>query len=240
MQQLDYDHTHFEQGNNAGDQALLVKFFNKPVQDQAATQEQGRPVFKDVCYVDIRTVGSKNGYVCRPARQDDKNRFPRHYKAFLDRVEMPLEGTPLAEWTLISRSQAEEMAYLGVKTVEQLASVSDANIGVIMGGFALKAKATEWLEAAKKNGSDPKVAQALEDAKAEAAQQKARADLLEERLNKLESMLEAPKQKIKGMSADAFILDDVEEAMGENQVSSLEDEPEAPEPVKTTSRRRRK
>lgn len=221
MQQLDYDHTHFENGNNAGDAALLVKFFNKAVQDQAATQEQGRPVFKDVCYVDIRTVGSKNGYVCRPARQDDINRFPRHYQAFKDRVEMPLEGTPLSEWTLISRSQAEELAYLGVKTVEQLSSVSDANIGVIMGGYAIKAKAKDWLERAKETGSATKLQAIADEAKAEAAEQKARADMLEERLNKLEKSLLEPKAS----------------SLPPNPEDELEEQPEA---VKTTPRRRRK
>lgn len=188
MQQADFDHTHFQQDNEAGDAALLVKFFDKSVQDKAKTEAEGRPVFKDVCYVDIRTVGSKNGFVCRPARQQDKTRFPKHYEAYKQRAEVPTEGTPLVEWTLISRSQAEELAYLNVKTVEQLASVSDGNISVIMGGYDLKSRAKKWLEQAK-NVAQENVAEAVKSAKEEAAEQRARADMLEERLAKLEASM---------------------------------------------------
>jgi hypothetical protein len=66
-------------------------------------------------------------------------------KAFEKRVEPPTEGMPLSEWPQITRTQAEELSFMNAKTVEQLASMKDSNLGAIMGGYALREKAQKWL-----------------------------------------------------------------------------------------------
>ena len=134
------------QNQQAGDEKLLVKFYIKPRQDPRATAEQGHPVFKDVEYIDIKIPGSRTGGATRPASERDKARFPRHYAAFKQRTEAPNEGTPLIEWPMITRSQAEELAFHNVKTVEQLIGMSDANAMKFMGMNALREKAKKWLE----------------------------------------------------------------------------------------------
>ena len=133
------------------DDTLLVRFFYKSKEDKAATQAEGRPIYKEVEYVEIKVNGSRDAQACRPATFDDKNRFPRHYSAFKDRVEMPTEGTPLAEWPQISRSQIDELGFINCKTVEQLRDMSDTHITQLRGGYGLKQKAGEWLEAAGKS-----------------------------------------------------------------------------------------
>ena len=110
------------------DEGLLVKFYIKPVQNQAETASQGKPVFKDAEYIEIRTPGQKS-FIARKVRPGDLERFPRHYKAYKDRtsdVEV-VEGTLLKEWPLITRSQVEELAFANVKTVEQLVAMPDSN-----------------------------------------------------------------------------------------------------------------
>lgn len=133
------------------DAALLVKFFVKPVMDEEASKEAGRPIYRDVEYVDIRAPGSRDN-VCRPASPHDKERFDRHYAAFKNRTQGDdrLDGTPLAEWPLINRSRVEELAFFNVKTVEQLVAMSDANAQNFMGLNTLRAEAKRWLEAATK------------------------------------------------------------------------------------------
>ena len=144
------------------DEGLLVKFFIKARPDQAATVKEGRPMFRDVEYVDIKVPGDRNSGVCRPARQGDLERFPRHYAAFKNRVSDDLiEGTPLAQWPLISRSQVEELSFANVKTVEQLVAMSDVNASQFMGMNVLKAKAKEWLKLAKENKSKADLAAQL-------------------------------------------------------------------------------
>jgi hypothetical protein len=132
---------------SAHDKNMLVKFEYRSVQDHAATAEQGRPIFKERLYISMKIPGSREGIV-KPARPGDIARFQRHYDAFKARVELPTEGTPLTEWPGITRSRAEELAFIHIKTVEQLATVNDNIAGEMMGGNNLKAKAQEWIDRA--------------------------------------------------------------------------------------------
>lgn len=150
----EFDVEDFDQARQAQqDEKLLVKFYTKTVRDETASAEQGRAVFKEREYIDIRIPGARGAGAARPATLRDRKRFPRHYEAFKQRVELPVEGTPLGEWPMITRAHAEELSFLGVKTVEQLAGMSDVNASQLMGGQTFKAKANAWLERAKKDVS---------------------------------------------------------------------------------------
>lgn len=161
MQTADFDHRMFEHGNQEGDKSLLVKFFSKAVQNKQRSLEEGRPIFQDLEYVDIRTVGSRNGHVCRPARDADRQRFPDHYRAYKNRVEAPIDGTPLVEWSLMTRAQAEEMGFFNVKTVEQLAAMADNVAQKFMGINELRQKAKDWVQKAKEDAPALKLAEEL-------------------------------------------------------------------------------
>lgn len=174
---------------NAGDEGLLVKFYHKPVPDANRTQEEGRPIFKEVVYIDIRQPGSRTGGVARPVRQTDIARFPEHYKRFLARQDQEAyDGTPLSEWPGLTRAQVEEMKFFNVHTVEQLANMSDANSGNFMGLQNLKAKAKAYLEAAKNNAA----AEALLAAEKKNAELEERLAALTARLDAIDEM---PKKR---------------------------------------------
>jgi hypothetical protein len=132
-----------------GDEQLMVKFEIRPKVDQEASAEAGRPVSIDREYISIRAPGAADT-VIRPATEGDRQRFPRHYAAFKQRITTDdvLEGTLLKDWPQIRRSQVEELSFHGIKTVEQLAAVSDANGQPLMGFHGLKSKAKEWLKIA--------------------------------------------------------------------------------------------
>lgn len=145
----DFDH----QNQSKMDEALLVRFYVKPFQDQNESRKQGRPVFIDREYVEIRTPGSRDA-VARPAQPKDIARFPRHYEAFKNRTSQDIhEGTPLSEWPLIARSLIEELTFFNVKTVEQLIAMPDEKAQQFMGLMGLKQKAKEWLELSKEYAS---------------------------------------------------------------------------------------
>lgn len=147
MQIADVNHQDFQPSAQSSlDEKLLVKFFIKQMPDKKASEVEGRPIFKDVEYIDIKIPGNRIGGATHPAQFRDRQRFPRHYAAFKERKSMPVEGTPLAEWPVISRTQVEELAFYNVKTVEQLVSMSDTNASKFLGMQALKRKAAKWLE----------------------------------------------------------------------------------------------
>jgi hypothetical protein len=145
MQTAEYNHEDFANQSKA-DEGLMVRFYYKSIEDTAESQAQGRPVFKEKTYIEIRVAGQRDVQAARPVTFADKQRFPRHYEAFEKRVEPPTEGMPLAEWPAITRTQAEEMAFMNVKTVEQLATMKDSNLSKFMNGYKLRDQAVKWLD----------------------------------------------------------------------------------------------
>ena len=119
-------------------------------------------MFRDVEIIDIKVPGQRDG-VARPATPTDKNRFPQHYAAFKNRTEMPTEGTPLSEWPLVTRSLADQLTFMNIKTVEQLAECADSNLHQMQGLPGLKQKAADWLENAKEDGLLAKLRTELEE-----------------------------------------------------------------------------
>ena len=145
MQTADFNHNDFSNTSEA-DKNLLVKMFTKEVQNKLESQAKGRAIFKEKTYIEIRIAGQRDAQACRPITHADKQRFPAHWEAYQKRVEPPTEGTPLSQWAVISRTQAEELAFINVKTVEQLSTVADTNIQNFKGGYGLREKAVKWLE----------------------------------------------------------------------------------------------
>ena len=179
METADFDYHSFEHNaQSEEDKKLLVKFFMKPKQDSAKSVAEGRPVYTDIEYIDIKIPGDRTGGACRPATFQDKKRFPEHYSRFKQRIEMPLDGTPLAEWPLITRSLAEELAFHNVKTVEHLADMADNHVGKFMGLGTLKAKAKTWLEQASKESKVHELQEQL-------AERDERIDHLEEQMKQV-------------------------------------------------------
>lgn len=132
------------------DSQLLVKFFNHPKMDKVATKQEGRPIFKEVPYIQILTAGNKESIIIRPATEMDKRRFPEHYKKFeLRSEEQHVEGTRLEEWPMVTRAQVEELKFFNIHTVEQLAGMADSNAQGFMGINLLKQKAQQYLDTSK-------------------------------------------------------------------------------------------
>jgi hypothetical protein len=146
MNEASYEQTQQAMGGSAGDETLLVRFYLEPMQDQAKTAEEGRPIFTDTPFISIMQPGNKDSVVIRPASEMDKARFPRHWSAFNDRqIEELVEGTPLSEWPAMTRSMVEELKFKNVSTIEQLIGMSDTNTHGFMGINALKEKARKYL-----------------------------------------------------------------------------------------------
>lgn len=147
MQIAEYDADDFDRSRQSEqDKTLFVKFYNKSVQNKAETLKQGRPIFDERVYIDIRAPGNRESLYGGPATPQYINRFPEHYKAFMNRTTGELmQGTPLAEWPQITRSQVEEFSFFNVRTVEQLAAMSDEVAQKFMGMHGLRQKAKEFL-----------------------------------------------------------------------------------------------
>lgn len=83
----------------------------------------------------------------------------------------------------MSRSMAEEMAFFNIKTVEQLANVSDGVAGQYMGAAVYKQKAIAWLEMSRKDVT-------VEHLQGELASRDKMLEQLQEQLDTLQARME--------------------------------------------------
>lgn len=145
----------------ANDDQLFVKFEMHPKYHTSKSKEAGRPIFVEVPYVNIMQPGNKDSIIMRPATDMDKQRFAEHWKRFEAREDQnPAEGTLLEEWPGVTRSMCEELKFFNVRTVEQLANMSDSNTQNFMGIGYYKQKAKDYIEASNKGAT----VEALSDA----------------------------------------------------------------------------
>lgn len=135
---------------NRLDEKLLVRFFVKEREDKDESEKEGRPIYAEVEYVEIRVPGKRDALASRPATHKDKMRFAKHYEMFKKRIEAPEIGTPLTQWPRISRSMVEELAFFNVKTVEQLSDMADIHAMKLHGGLNFKREALEFLQDSSK------------------------------------------------------------------------------------------
>lgn len=129
-----------------GDDArLFVEFSSRPVLDEVASREAGRPVHKPVDYIRIRQPGERDE-IMRPAHDLDRRRFARHWAAFQEGRTAAPEGTPLSVLFPNNPEIVENLKHDKIFVAEQLAALSDTQIQNIgMGARAWQQKAAEFL-----------------------------------------------------------------------------------------------
>ena len=132
------------------DSRLAVQFYKKSMKQEDASNEAGRPIFKEFDFVRIMIPGDNLTEIDTYAQESHKQRFPRQWAHYLNQTagHEDIVGTPLDQWPQVTRSQAEELRGLKFHTVESIADCSDQQlqrIGMVAGmsphNFRLKAKA---------------------------------------------------------------------------------------------------
>jgi hypothetical protein len=132
------------------DARLAVQFYKKSLKQDIASDEAGRPIFKEFDFVRIMIPGDNLTEIDTYAQESHKQRFPRQWAHYQNQVSNheDIIGTPLEQWPQVTRSQAEELRGLKFHTVESIADCSDQQlqrIGMVAGmsphNFRLKAKA---------------------------------------------------------------------------------------------------
>ena len=132
------------------DSRLAVQFYKKSMKQEDASNEAGRPIFKEFDFVRIMIPGDNLTEIDTYAQDSHKQRFPRQWAHYLNQTagHEDIVGTPLDQWPQVTRSQAEELRGLKFYTVEAIADCSDQQlqrIGMVAGmsphNFRLKAKA---------------------------------------------------------------------------------------------------
>lgn len=145
LAEADYSTTQRAMEGRSADDRLMIKFEMFPHPNEVKSLEAGHPVYDDREYITIIVPGDKNSIVHRPVWAQDKNRFARQYAAFKQGQSQEVSGLPLSMWGGMKLSQAKEFEYFNVKTVEQLAEMSDGHGQQIHGFQELKKRAKDYI-----------------------------------------------------------------------------------------------
>ena len=166
----------------------------------------GRPIFKDFDFVRICVPGDTLTEIDTYANESHKQRFPRQWAYYQNQVSSQEQviGTPIEEWTIISRSQAEELKGIKFRTVEDVANCSDQQlqrIGMMAGmnPHSFREKAKSFLNLAEKVGDVNQREAEMEKLRQENAAIKAEADAKlakqQEQIDALMAMMAEKKPK---------------------------------------------
>lgn len=150
------------------DRPAYVRFETRAVEDKEASTRDGQYRARDVDFVIVTPPYSKDQLhfrVDKWLKQNEEyvrnNRLPREwadrykaaYEAWKKGQDLPLEGTPIKGWLMISPAQQEILLHCNILTVEDLAEMNDEGAKRVgMGAIMLKNKAKAWLSQAKDKG----------------------------------------------------------------------------------------
>lgn len=145
-----------------------VVFERRAIEDRAASMANGRYMTKDEDFAVITPIGSKDRiprlvkeWFINLDQQVQEDRLPAAwrdqykaaYAAWKRGEEVPLSGTPIKGWAVLSPSQQQNILGADIRTVEDLAQANDEAMKRIgMGALELKEKAQAWLKSAGSAG----------------------------------------------------------------------------------------
>lgn len=154
---------------NREERPAYVRFERRPIEDKAASIREGRYVAKDVDFALVTPPYSKDcveykveQWIANMERNVRDGRIPdkwadqwrASYKSWKNGQEMPLSGTPIKGWGVLSPAQQQTLIAMNCLTVEDLAGINDEGLRRIgMGAVELRDKAKNWLASVKDHGA---------------------------------------------------------------------------------------
>ena len=111
------------QSKHRQDNSLSVRFYDKPIKTDKF-DGNGIPVFKSVCYCEIRIKDNTTEVFDQPASKEKIDRFPVEYARYQLLKQKLVEGTPLEMFAFLTADEIETCKYRGILTLEGLANIT--------------------------------------------------------------------------------------------------------------------
>lgn len=147
------------------DDASVPMFENRPFEIRSKDKEGNEVIeYEDRIFVRIMNRGDSKNVIERWLRDEDEKRWPEHLKAFRANTEPPVDGTPLSQFPALTPADIENCKRKHVRTVEDLASFPDIEIGKLRNGFRMREAAKQFLEY---RNDVPSLVRQIEDLKKE-------------------------------------------------------------------------
>ena len=192
-----------------------VSFRTIAKQNMKASNEEGRYIARDVDVVTVRQIGATDSVEWEVPRwleqnkvevingrlpQDHAEKYEESYRRWKLGQEMPVDGTPIKSWPVISPAQAEAVIKAGIRTVEDLSTLNDEGLRKVgMGAIDLKQKAKTWIDVSQDKG---KVTQEMAAVIKQNDQLQKTVDTLMAKVEKLQEEMKAAKKPRSRKKAD--------------------------------------
>jgi len=189
-----------------------VTFYTRLIYNQIKSRQQLKQVHDEVVYIRKEFPGNKTTVWDQPAKLEhlkdetgmvmdsergtllDQMLYPREWEAFCRGEDYIGDGTPLNSWDALTDFQVRDYEFMGLRTIEQFANVTDMQLhGLGLGARALRDKAQAFV--AKNNVS--KQADAVSENKA----LKQQVALMQDQLAQLVSMMTPQLEEVEAEPA---------------------------------------
>jgi len=191
----------YETDVNNPDSRLNVRFYQKAVQNNFKTANEGRPIMEMADFILIEVPGNSNLVIDTYAAPEHKDRFPVQWARYQnEKTDGDIEGTLLHDWPVLNSAVAAELKHFKFYTVEQIAQASDAQLNTLgmsagMSPLSLRDKAKAFLASAKDTALVQQQADELRKRDEELSAVKAQLAELASQMNKPKA--ESKKEKAK-------------------------------------------
>jgi hypothetical protein len=151
----------------------FITFEQRAIEDRDASIKSGGIVMRDVDYVIVRQVGSKDTVekdavewladldrmvALRSYPAEWARHFRDKYDAFKKGQSEPELGLSVRQWPSLSKAQAENLINAGVRTVEDVADMNEPTMQRVgMGARELKKKAATYLASRDANKASEQI-----------------------------------------------------------------------------------
>ncbi len=112
------------QNKQRNDDSITARFYDRAIKT-TQFDNNGIPVFKNVCYCEIRIKDNTTEVFDQPADSEKINRFPVEYARYQLLKKQLEEGTPLEKFAFLTASEIETCKYRGIFTIEALAEMTE-------------------------------------------------------------------------------------------------------------------
>src|SRR5512139_3670367 len=129
---------------------LPAEFEVRAIYDEEEFKKTGRHVYRDQERIIIR-LGQRDT-VEREVTPEDKRIYAAQYLAWKKGEDVgATEGYPLAQWAAIpGKAVVKQFAMSGIRSIEQLAQVTDSTLQAIGPYSSLRQQARDWVADAQK------------------------------------------------------------------------------------------
>lgn len=128
-----------------------VTFSSEAVYSKRLTVASGTPTYVDVDHITIMVPGDLTTVIHSPATEYHKWLYPHEWSAHINGQALALTGTPLGLWPVLTKSQVKDLEHKGIRTVEQIADMSDSNATQFAGFHKLKGQAQAFLDTKRRS-----------------------------------------------------------------------------------------